>query len=55
MDAGMQRDLPRAVNLLPLSTTSLMLVAGPPVDDISRQSGGWTLTWQGTGNTNQAG
>ncbi len=38
--------------LLPLSPTSLVLVAGPAADDIGRQSGGWTLTWQGTGNTN---
>jgi len=38
--------------LLPLSPTSLVLVAGPAADDIGRQSGGWTLTWQGTENTN---
>jgi len=38
--------------LLPLSPKSLVLVAGPAADDIGRQSGGWTLTWQGTGNTN---
>ena len=29
-----------------------MLVAGNGADDIGRQSGGWTLTWQGTENTN---
>ncbi|MYA09742.1 MAG: glycoside hydrolase family 3 protein [Holophagales bacterium] len=38
--------------LLPLAPTSLVLVAGPAADDIGRQSGGWTLTWQGTENTN---
>lgn len=38
--------------ILPLSRNSLVLVAGPAADDIGRQSGGWTLTWQGTGNTN---
>ncbi len=38
--------------LLPLSPKSRVLVAGPGADDISRQTGGWTLTWQGTGNSN---
>ena len=38
--------------ILPLPPTSLVLVAGPAADDIGRQSGGWTLTWQGTENTN---
>ena len=28
-----------------------MLVAGDGADDIGKQSGGWTLTWQGTGLT----
>ncbi len=39
-------------SLLPLAPSSLVLVAGPAADDIGRQSGGWTLTWQGTENTN---
>ena len=39
-------------DILPLPPTSLVLVAGPAADDIGRQSGGWTLTWQGTENTN---
>jgi beta-glucosidase len=30
-----------------------VLVAGDGADDIGRQSGGWTLTWQGTGNSNE--
>jgi beta-glucosidase len=35
--------------LLPLKPASNILVAGDGADDIGRQSGGWTLTWQGTG------
>lgn len=35
--------------LLPLSPTSRVLVAGDGADDLAKQSGGWTLTWQGTG------
>jgi beta-glucosidase len=38
--------------LLPLRRKSRVLVVGDGADDISRQAGGWTLTWQGTGNTN---
>ncbi len=38
--------------LLPISPESRVLVAGAAADDIGLQSGGWTLTWQGTGNTN---
>jgi beta-glucosidase len=38
--------------LLPLQRGTNVLVAGAAADDISRQSGGWTLTWQGTENTN---
>ena len=26
-----------------------MLVAGDGADDVGKQAGGWTLTWQGTG------
>jgi beta-glucosidase len=29
-----------------------VLVAGDGADDIPRQCGGWTISWQGTGNTN---
>jgi beta-glucosidase len=35
--------------LLPLDPKSNILVAGDGADDIGKQSGGWTLTWQGTG------
>jgi len=38
--------------LLPLPKTAKVLVAGAGADDISRQSGGWSLTWQGTENSN---
>ncbi len=40
-------------NCLPLSPSSTILVAGDGADDIGKQSGGWSLTWQGTGNTKQ--
>lgn len=37
--------------ILPLSPKAKVLVAGDP-DNISRQAGGWTITWQGSGLTN---
>ena len=37
---------------LPLQRGQHILVSGSAADDISRQSGGWTLTWQGTDNPN---
>lgn len=36
-------------NVLPLKPNANILVAGDGADDVARQSGGWTLTWQGTG------
>ena len=33
--------------VLPLARNLTVLVAGDGADDISKQSGGWTLTWQG--------
>jgi beta-glucosidase len=36
--------------LLPLAPSLNVLVAGDGAQDIGKQSGGWTLTWQGTGN-----
>ncbi|MDN3651600.1 exo 1,3/1,4-beta-D-glucan glucohydrolase [Thalassotalea ponticola] len=39
-------------NILPLSPTQNILVAGDGADNIGKQSGGWTITWQGTNNTN---
>lgn len=38
--------------VLPLAPGKRLLVAGDGADDIARQSGGWTLSWQGTGVTN---
>jgi beta-glucosidase len=37
---------------LPIDPRKHLLVAGDGADNISRQNGGWTLTWQGTGLTN---
>jgi beta-glucosidase len=37
-------------SLLPLQRNARVLVAGSAADDIGRQTGGWTLSWQGTGN-----
>ena len=37
--------------LLPLSTSKNILIAGNAANDIGKQSGGWTISWQGTGNT----
>jgi beta-glucosidase len=38
--------------LLPLRRKSHVLVVGDGADSIEKQTGGWTLTWQGTENTN---
>ncbi|WP_411360170.1 glycoside hydrolase family 3 protein [Pseudidiomarina sp. YC-516-91] len=39
--------------LLPLDPKQRILVAGSGADNIGQQSGGWTISWQGTGNTNE--
>lgn len=39
--------------VLPLAPGSRVLVAGDGADNITKQSGGWTITWQGTGNSNE--
>ncbi|HEV7716167.1 MAG TPA: glycoside hydrolase family 3 N-terminal domain-containing protein, partial [Steroidobacteraceae bacterium] len=39
--------------LLPLARRTNVLVAGDGANSIGRQSGGWTISWQGTGNSNQ--
>ena len=39
--------------LLPLDRDLKVLVAGDGAHDIGKQCGGWTLTWQGTGNRNE--
>ena len=38
--------------LLPLAPNQRILMAGDGADNIGKQSGGWTISWQGTGNTN---
>ncbi|ROP79819.1 exo-1,4-beta-glucosidase [Stenotrophomonas rhizophila] len=35
--------------VLPLAPKQRVLVAGDGADDLGKQSGGWTLNWQGTG------
>lgn len=37
-------------NVLPIGPGQHVLVAGDGADDIGKQSGGWTISWQGTGN-----
>lgn len=37
--------------VLPLSRSESVLVTGSACDDLQIQTGGWTLTWQGTENT----
>jgi len=37
--------------LLPLSPKQRILVAGDGADNMAKQAGGWTLTWQGSGTT----
>lgn len=37
--------------LLPLAKDKQILIAGSAIDDITKQTGGWSLTWQGNGNT----
>jgi beta-glucosidase len=38
--------------LLPLPPRSKVLVVGKSADSLQNQTGGWSLSWQGTGNTN---
>lgn len=39
--------------ILPLNPAMNVLVAGDGANNIGKQSGGWTITWQGTNNTNE--
>lgn len=39
-------------NILPLDASKTILVIGDGAASISKASGGWTLSWQGTGHTN---
>jgi beta-glucosidase len=45
--------LKNSADTLPVSAASNILVAGDGANDIGRQSGGWTITWQGTGVSNK--
>lgn len=38
--------------ILPLNPAQTVLVAGDGANNIGKQSGGWSVTWQGTGNSN---
>jgi beta-glucosidase len=38
--------------VLPLRPQQSVLVAGDGADNIGKQSGGWTISWQGDGNSN---
>lgn len=38
-------------NILPLSKDATYIIAGSAANDIQKQTGGWSLTWQGTENT----
>jgi beta-glucosidase len=45
--------LKNAERVLPLPRNVDVLVAGNGANDISRQAGGWSVTWQGTENSNE--
>jgi len=40
-------------NILPLTRNQKILVTGNGAHNIGKQSGGWSITWQGIGNTNE--
>lgn len=43
--------LKNEASTLPIRPGARVLVAGPGADDMAMQSGGWTITWQGTDTT----
>ena len=45
--------LKNSQHVLPLAPHAHILVAGDGADNIGKQSGGWTITWQGTGVSNK--
>lgn len=45
--------LKNANKILPLKPNQKVLVAGDGADNLPKQNGGWTLTWQGTGINNK--
>lgn len=40
--------------VLPIKPQQTVLVTGDGADNIGKQSGGWSVSWQGTGNTNDS-
>ncbi|KZN47031.1 hypothetical protein N482_02105 [Pseudoalteromonas luteoviolacea NCIMB 1942] len=44
--------LKNKVRILPLSPKQNILITGDGAHNIGKQSGGWTITWQATNNTN---
>ncbi|NND08477.1 MAG: exo 1,3/1,4-beta-D-glucan glucohydrolase [Saprospiraceae bacterium] len=40
--------------VLPIDASKTILVVGDGADSISKACGGWTLSWQGTGHSNEA-
>ncbi|WP_308909221.1 glycoside hydrolase family 3 protein [Pseudokordiimonas caeni] len=44
--------LKNAGGVLPIKPSARILVTGDGADNIGKQSGGWTISWQGTGNVN---
>lgn len=40
-------------HVLPLKPSQNILIAGDAAHNIGKQSGGWSITWQGTGNKNE--
>jgi beta-glucosidase len=45
--------LKNSQHVLPISPHAHILVAGDGADNIGKQCGGWTITWQGTGVSNK--
>ncbi len=43
--------LKNKANALPLKTTQKVYLAGSAANNLQKQTGGWSLTWQGTENT----
>ena len=40
-------------NILPINPSKNILITGDAANNIGKQSGGWTITWQGTNNNNK--
>ncbi|MGW3285738.1 glycoside hydrolase family 3 protein [Streptomyces sp. NPDC001002] len=47
--------LKNAGDVLPLKKNQKVYVAGSNADDLGNQTGGWTITWQGSSGTNTTG